>query len=660
MDLKLINQAINSLRILSLDGVENAKSGHPGLPLGAAPMAYELWANHMNHNPKNPHWHNRDRFILSAGHGSMLLYSLLHMFGYEDMPLEELKQFRQWGSKTAGHPEFRHTEGIETTTGPLGAGVSTAVGMAVAEAHLAAVFNKENYPIVDHYTYALVGDGCLMEGVASEAMSFAGTQKLNKFIVLWDSNNITIEGNTDLAFREDVKKRMEAYGYNILVVEDGNDLEAISKAIEEAKQSKDKPTFIEVKTQIGYGSPLVGTSKAHSDPMGEEKALETRKNLGWENATPFEVPTEVYDHYKAIAYEKAKAEDKWNELLAAYKEEYPELGKKYEQYYCEDCPVDLLNDDEFWNFGDKDVATRAASGTILNRIKDSIPNLIGGSADLAPSNKTFLEGSESFDVESRQGRNIHFGVRENGMAAIANGIAMHGGLRSYCATFFVFTDYAKPMMRLASLMQAPTIFVMTHDSIGVGEDGPTHQPIEQLSMLRAQPNMIVYRPADARETAAGYYVALNQDRTPTTLALSRQNLPQLEGSSKEAIKGGYVISKAENAEGILIASGSEVSLALEAQKALKEKGVEVSVVSMPSLELFEQQSDEYKESVLPKSITKRVAIEAGASMPWFKYVGLEGKVLGIDKFGASAPANRIFEEYGFTVKNVVSLFESIK
>lgn len=654
------NKAINAIRILSLDGVEQAKSGHPGLPLGAAPMAYELWAHHLKHNPKNVKFKDRDRFVLSAGHGSMLIYSLLHLFGY-NMSLDDLKDFRQWDSKTPGHPEYMHTEGVETTTGPLGAGVATAVGMAVAEAHLAAVFNRENYPIVDHYTYTLVGDGDLMEGVSAEALSFAGTQKLNKLIVLYDSNKITIEGSTDLAFREDVKKRMESYGFKTLVVSDGNDLEAISNAIVEAKEHKEGPTFIEIKTQIGYGSPLVGTNKAHSDPMGEDKVAATRENLGWTNTTPFEVDQDVYDHYAELAKKGEKHEEDWNKLFSDYEKEYPELAHKFKDYYAEELPVDLLNDEGFWKHEDKDTATRNSSGNILNYVADKVENLIGGSADLAPSNKTFLNDYSSFDVESREGRNLHFGVREHGMAAIANGIMIHGGLRSYCATFFVFTDFMKPMMRLASIMHAPTTFVMTHDSIGVGEDGPTHQPIEQLSMLRAQPNMIVYRPADGTETSAGWLTALQSTQHPVTLVLSRQNLPQLEGSSKEALKGGYIISKAaEEANGLLMASGSEVSLAIDAQKALAEKGVHVDVVSMPSMELFEKQDKAYRDSVLNPELRTRLAIEAGAPQSWFKYVGLDGDVLGIETFGASAPAARIFEEYGFTVENVVARYEKLK
>lgn len=651
-------KAINSIRVLSVDAVEKAKSGHPGLPLGAAPMAYELFTNHMRHNPNNPHWHNRDRFVLSAGHGSMLMYSMLHFFGY-GLTLDDLKEFRQWNSKTPGHPEYGHTAGIETTTGPLGAGVATAVGMAMAEAHLAATFNKEGYPVVDHYTYTLVGDGCLMEGVASEAMSLAGSIGLDKLIVLYDSNKITIEGSTDLAFRENVRQRMEAYGYQTLVVEDGNDLVAIAKAIDEAKANKEKPSFIEIKTVIGYGTPLAGTSKAHSDPMGEEKVKAFRETIGWNSSEPFEVEDEVYHHFDDMKPRFQRYEDEWDELFADYRQEFPELAKQYETYYSKELPVDLVNDEAFWNYGDKPQATRNVSGAILNYLKNKVPNLFGGSADLAPSNKTEMTDMGWFTKENYTGKNIHFGVRENGMAAVTNGIVLHGGLRSYCATFFVFTDYMKPMMRLASLMEIPTVFVMTHDSIGVGEDGPTHEPIEQLSMLRAQPNMTVFRPADAKETAAGWLVALTQPKTPITLALSRQNLEQLNGSGPIAMKGAYVLTEHEKAQGILMASGSEVGLAVHTAKLLEEEGILVNVVSMPSQELFDAQPSDYKAKVLPKHLKKRLAIEAGATQSWYKYVGLDGKVFGIDRFGASAPGERIFEEFGFTKENLAEVFKSL-
>ena len=622
-------------------------------------MGYELWAHHLKHNPKNPNWKNRDRFVLSAGHGSMLIYSLLHLFGY-DLGLNDLKEFRQWGSKTPGHPEYRHTVGVETTTGPLGTGVSTAVGMAVAEAHLGAVFNRDKFPVIDHHTFVLVSDGDLMEGVSAEALSFAGTQKLNKLILLYDSNDITIEGGTDLAFCEDVKGRMEAYGFKTFRVEDGNDREALTKAIESAKEITDRPSFIEVRTQIGFGSPLAGTNKAHSDAMGPEKAAQTRKALGWVNDTPFEVDDDVYEHYHELAKRGESLEEAWNDLFNEYIKTYPELKELWDQYFGGQY-IDFLDDEGYWDFGKEAVATRSVSGKILNYVAGKVPNLIGGSADLAPSNKTTLEGYGSFNPGTREGRNLHFGVREHGMAAIVNGIALHGGLKAYGGTFFVFADFMKPMLRLASIQEIAPIFVLTHDSVGVGEDGPTHEPIEQLTMLRAQPNFTVFRPADARETAAGWLLALNGKRTPTALILSRQNLPQLEGSSKEAMKGAYIISKAEGeAQGIIIATGSEVQHGVKAQELLAGEGIHVNVVSMPSQELFDAQDEAYRESVLPSHLTKRLAVEAGATLGWYKYVGLKGKVHGLDRFGASAPAERIFEEFGFTGENVAHIYKTLK
>ena len=654
-------KAINSLRILALDAIETAKSGHPGLPFSGAPMAYELFSHHLKHSPSHPEWINRDRFVLSAGHGSMLMYSLLHLFGY-GLELDELKQFRQLHSKTPGHPEYGHTVGVETTTGPLGAGVATAVGMAMAEAYLAKKFNKENIELIDHHTYSLVGDGCLMEGVSAEALSLAGTLNLHKFIVLYESNNITIEGNTDIAFRENVQARMKAYGFNTWTVEDGNDLEAICKALSEAKADTSAPSFIEVKTIIGYGMPTQGTSKAHSDPMGAEKALQTRRNLSWDNETLFEVDQDVYDHYAALKQQLDQNYTDWIELLKQYEQQYPQDKVLLDQFYNEAIADQLIDDQDFWAIGkDQKMATRVASHKVLNYVKDKVVNLIGGSADLAPSNKTYLDGEGDFTTDDHGGRNLHFGVRENGMGAIMNGLAVHGGLRVYGATFFVFTDYLKPMMRLASLMNLPVTYVMTHDSIGVGEDGPTHQPIEQLSMFRAQPNTVVYRPADITETIAGWYVALTSRTTPTVLALSRQDLPALPGSSKEALKGGYVVSKlSDQPQGVLLASGSEVELAIKAQEALQQEGVLVNVVSMPSMELFLQQPKEYQCSVLPCSVKKRVAIEAGATQSWYQFVGLDGAVIGLDRFGASGPANQVFAELGFTVENVVETFKNLK
>lgn len=652
-----INQkAVNALRILSADQVQKANSGHPGLPLGAAPIAYSLWANNMNHNPKNPNWENRDRFILSAGHGSSLLYSLLHMFGY-GLSLEDLKSFRQFGSLTPGHPEYKHTAGVESTTGPLGAGVSTAVGMAMAEAHLAAKFNKDGYPIVDHYTYALTGDGCLMEGVAYEALSLAGTLKLDKLIVLYDSNRITIEGDTDLAFTEDVAARFEAFGYHVQLVEDGNDLDALNAAIAKAKADKERPSLIICKTQIGYGCPAkVGKASAHGEPLGEDNIVELRKFLGWENQTAFEVDAEIYDHYKALAEEGAKKEEAWKAMFAEYATKYPEDARLWDEYFAKPDVQKIIDSEEYWAHEDKAMATRAVSGDIINKLKDVYPNLVGGSADLAPSNKTEMKGQGYFSATDRSGRNIHFGVREMAMTAITNGIYLHGGLNPYCATFFVFSDFMKPMIRLSSLMGLPVTFVLTHDSIGVGEDGPTHEPIEQLAMLRSIPNLNIFRPADYTETAAAWASAIGSEATPTAIVLTRQNLPQLEGSSKEAFKGGYILAEATNKDKIdliIMASGSEVELALGAKEELEKEGKSVRVVSVPCMDVFEAQSPEYIEEVLPSAVRTRLAVEAANPMPWYKYVGLDGDVVAMDTFGASAPAKVLFDHFGFTVANVV-------
>ncbi len=657
-----INQkAVNALRILSADQIEKANSGHPGLPLGAAPIAYELWANHMNHNPKNANWENRDRFILSAGHGSALLYSLLHMFGYEGMTLDQLKNFRQFGSLTPGHPEYRHTVGVESTTGPLGAGVSTAVGMAIAEAHLASEFNKEAYPVVDHYTYALTGDGCLMEGVAYEALSLAGTLKLDKLIVLYDSNNITIEGDTKGAFTEDVAARFESFGFQVQTVEDGNDLEAVGKAIENAKADKQRPSVIICKTHIGYGSPKQDSAGVHGSPLGAEGVSALRKNLSWESDEAFLVGEDVYAHYNEIAKANAEKEEAWNKMFAEYAAKFPEEKKKWDEYFGE-FDASKLESEEFWAYENKSMATRATSGNIINKLKDMYSNLIGGSADLGPSNKSEMNGETFFSAEDRSGRNIHFGVREMAMTAITNGIYLHGGLRPFCATFFVFSDFMKPMIRLASLMGLPVAYVLTHDSIGVGEDGPTHEPIEQLAMLRSIPNLNVFRPADYTETAVAWAQAMKSEKTPTAIVLTRQGLPQLEGSSKEAFKGGYVVSEASNKENIdliLMASGSEVELAIKAQKELEAEGKSVRVVSMPCMDIFDAQDSQYKESVLPANVRARVAVEAAAEMPWFKYVGLDGKIVGMTSFGASAPAGELFKHFGFTTENLVAVSKSV-
>lgn len=653
--------SVNAIRILSADQVQKANSGHPGLPLGAAPMAYELFAKHMKHNPSNPKWANRDRFILSAGHGSAMLYSILHLFGYEDSPIEELRKFRQLGSLTPGHPEYGDTIGVEATTGPLGAGMANAVGMAIAEEHLAAVFNKNGYPIVDHYTFAIGGDGCMMEGITSEAFSLAGTLGLNKLIVMYDSNQISIEGDTDVVFEENVQKRFEAYGFQTIMVEDGTDLKAIDKAIELAKAEKNKPTLITVKTEIGYGSAKEGLASAHGEPLGEDNVVGLRQNLDWPSEKAFDVPTEIYDHYQAIAKENEKIEEEWNSLFEEYSKKYPQMKELWNKYHDEDIAVDLIDNEEFWSYGANSEATRSISGKIINRLKDIIPGMVGGSADLNPSTKTYMNDEGGFSKDNPKGRNIHFGVRELAMAGIGNGLTLHGGLKPFVSTFFVFSDYMKPMMRLASIMKIPMTYVFTHDSIGVGEDGPTHEPIEQLTMLRGTPNMTVFRPADATETIAGWYNAMTSKETPTALVLTRQNLPSLDGSSKEALKGGYIIedSKKDVPDAIIIASGSEVQLGIEAKVKLETEGIDVRVVSMPSMELFEKQSEEYKEKVLPRIVRARVAVEAGSATSWGKYIGLDGAYICMTTFGASGKAEEVFEEFGFTTGNVINTVKSV-
>ena len=654
--------SVNAIRVLSADAIQKANSGHPGLPLGTAPVAYELFAKHMNYNPHNPDWVNRDRFVLSGGHGSMLLYSLFHLFGIGNLSLEEVKNFRQFGSLTPGHPEYGHTVGVEATTGPLGQGMAMAVGMAMAEAHLSSVFNKEGFPVVDHYTYVLGGDGCMMEGISSECFSLAGTLGLSKLIVFYDSNNISIEGSTDIAFTEDVVTRFKAFGFQTIEVEDGNDLEAIGKAIEEAKADKTRPSLIKVNTLIGYGCPAKqGKASAHGEPLGVDNVAALKENINWPCKGDFEVPKEVYDHYKELADNMAKAEDKWNELFAAYVEKYPEMKELWDNYFDGYDMSDLFNSDEYWAKGDKPEATRSTSGTILNMIKKVMPNLIGGSADLAPSNKTNMKNACDFSKDNYAGTNLHFGVREQAMAAIGNGLALHGGLKAFVATFFVFSDYVKPMARLSALMKLPLTYVFTHDSIGVGEDGPTHEPIEQLAAFRSLPDFTVFRPCDRTETAAAWMYAVENECGPTGLVLTRQNLPQMEGSSKDALKGGYVIAESEKAvpDAIIIASGSEVSLAVNAKEELKKSGIDVRVVSMPSMELFDKQSAEYKESVLPNAVRKRVAVEALSDFGWYKYVGLDGKVIAMEGFGASGPAATLFEHFGFTVDNVVKTVKEV-
>jgi len=654
-------KSVNAIRILAADAVQKANSGHPGLPLGAAAMTYELWAHHMNHNPADPNWKNRDRFILSAGHGSTLLYSLLHLYGY-GLKVEDLADFRQMDSLTPGHPEYGHTVGVEATTGPLGAGLGMAVGMAMGEAHLAAVFNKPEYPVVDHYTFVLGGDGCMMEGISSEAFSLAGTLGLSKLIVLYDSNQISIEGSTDIAFTEDVQKRMEAFGFQTLTVEDGNDTAAVGKAIEEAKADKTRPSFITVKTQIGYGCPAKqGKASAHGEPLGADNVTALKETLGWESMDAFYVPEDVYANYRNLAAAGADAQANWDKLFAGYAKAYPELKKLWDEYYDETIGRKLYDDEAFWAYDDKPQATRNLSGTLINRLKTAVPGLIGGAADLAPSTKTYMNDMGDFSKDNYAGRNLHFGVRELAMAAIGNGLALHGGLRAYVSTFFVFSDYTKPMVRLSALMNLPVTYVFTHDSIGVGEDGPTHEPIEQLAMLRAVPNLNVFRPADATETAAAWYHAATVTNAPTALVLTRQNLPQLAGSSKEALKGGYILEDSTKAEpdAILIASGSEVSLAVEAKNMLAGEGIDVRVVSMPCMDLFEQQSQEYRDAVLPKSVRSRVAIEALSDFGWGKYVGLDGACVAMHGFGASAPAEQLFEKFGFTVERVVEVTKSV-
>ena len=642
--------SVNAIRVLSADAIQKANSGHPGLPLGAAPMAYELWANHMNHNPKDPEWKNRDRFVLSGGHGSMLLYSLLHLFGYGNLSIDDVKNFRQLNSLTPGHPEYGHTVGIEATTGPLGQGMAMAVGMAMAEAHLASVFNKDGYDIVDHYTYVLGGDGCMMEGISSEAFSLAGTLKLNKLIVLYDSNNISIEGSTDIVFTENVIERMNAFGFQTIEVEDGNDLTAIGKAIEEAKADKDRPSFIKINTLIGYGCPAKqGKASAHGEPLGVDNVTALKENINWPCKEAFEVPQKVYDNYKAIADKLATVEDSWNELFDKYAKEYPDMKEKWDNYYNGYDMSELFDSEEYWAKSEKDEATRSTSGTILNQIKKFMPN------------KTNMKDAGDFSKDNYGGSNLHFGVREQAMAAIVNGIALHGGLRPFAATFFVFSDYTKPMARLTALMKLPVVYIFTHDSIGVGEDGPTHEPIEQLAAFRSLPNFCVYRPCDRTETAAAWMHAIQSKDEPTALVLTRQNLKQQAGSSKEALKGGYILEDSTKAEpdAIIIASGSEVALATGAREELLKEGIDVRVVSMPSMDEFEKQSEEYKQSVLPNSCRKRVAVEALSDFGWYRYVGLDGKVVGMTGFGASGPAGQLFEKFGFNVENVVNTVKSV-
>lgn len=656
--------AINAIRTLSIDAIEKANSGHPGLPMGAAPMAYTLWTKQLRHNPQNPNWYNRDRFVLSAGHGSMLLYSLLHLGGY-GLEMEEIKNFRQWNSKTPGHPEYGHTVGVEATTGPLGQGIAMSVGMAMAERHLAATYNKPGKDIVDHYTFALCGDGDLMEGVAAEAISLAGHLKLDKLIVLYDSNDISLDGDLEKSFSENIQKRFESYGWNYLKVADGTDIVEINSAIEKAKQNTGGPTVIEVKTVIGFGSPnKSGKADSHGAPLGFDEVALTKAAYAWEHE-PFCVPNEVYDTFKAASeVQGVQAEAAWNELFESYKNEYPELAAQFVNAMENKLPENFASELPVYEAGTA-VATRSSSGDAINAIAKTTPSFFGGSADLAGSNKTTIKGAGDFFAETPEGRNIWFGVREFAMGAALNGMALHGGLNVFGGTFFVFSDYVRPAIRLSALMGLPVTYVFTHDSIAVGEDGPTHEPIEHLASLRAMPNLSVIRPADANESVAAWKLAVESKSTPTVLVLSRQNLPVLDVATETVYegveKGAYVVSASakETPDALLIATGSEVGLAVEAKKALLAEGIDASVVSMPSMDRFEKQSKEYKESVLPKAVTKRLAIEMGASLGWHKYVGFEGDVLAIDKFGASAPEKIVLKEYGFTVENVVAKVKAL-
>ncbi|MEG1547345.1 MAG: transketolase [Clostridia bacterium] len=645
------SKAISTMRVLTADAVQKANSGHPGLAIGASPMAYALWRQ-MRHNPKDPNWAGRDRFVLSAGHASMLLYSLLHLFGYE-LSMDDIKEFRQWGSKTPGHPEYMHTAGVEATSGPLGQGIAMATGMAMAQAHLAAVFNRDGYPVVDNYTYVLMGDGCMMEGVASEAASLAGTMKLGKLIALYDSNRITIEGSTDITFTEDVAARFSAYGWHVQQVEDGEDIDAIDMALSAAKAENCKPSLIIVHTDIAHGTPKQGKSSAHGEPLGAENILAMKQALGWEY-DEFTVPEDVAAHFAAMLSHFAAMQQQYDDMMISYKAAYPELYAQWQAWHDDKLPEKLLNDKSLWQ-AEGPKATRATGGDCLNKLCAYLPNMFGGSADLAPSNKTEMKGRGYFEPNSYDGANIHFGVREFAMAAACNGMALYGGIRPYCATFLVFMDYLKPAIRLAALMKLPVMYILTHDSIGVGEDGPTHQPIEQLASLRAIPGTLTFRPADAKETAACYIAAL-QSRMPSAFALTRQNLPQYAETGIAAMRGGYILREPKGGpDVILIATGSEVELIYKAADILSVQGYTARLVSMPCVELFEQQDKEYRESVFPRSITKRVAVEAGTSFGWDRFTGLDGKVVSIDHFGASAPAGRLFSEFGMTAQRVAAV-----
>ena len=650
MNTPIQDLTINTIRMLSAEGVEKAKSGHPGMALGAAPIIYTLFSKFLKFNPNNPKFRDRDRFILSAGHASMLNYSALHLFGY-NVSMEDIKNFRQLGSKTPGHPEYGHTDGIETTTGPLGQGIANAVGMAVAESHLSSVFNRPGFNIVDHYTYALCGDGCMQEGIQYEAASFAGTYGLNKLILFYDKNDITIEGGIDITFREDVGARYEAMGWFVQKVVDGNSVEEIESAIKKAKAQKKKPSLIIVKTTIGYGSPLAGSEACHGAPLGQENYNKTRENLGYKEQ-PFTVSADVKKHIEKLIEKGGQIEKDYKELLGLYSLNYSKEAKEFENWLSGKNIPDLIKINDLWKF-DKPDATRNTSYTVLNKLAEIIPNLMGGSADLAHSNKSYMKSRSDYLPENKSGSNMHFGVREHAMAAIANGMYLHGGLNVYCSTFFVFTDYMKNAMRLSALMNIRVIYILTHDSIGVGEDGPTHQPVEQLIGLRSIPGFKVFRPADGKETTAAWISALTGEG-PTALVLTRQNLPQYCNSGENALKGGYILEDCENAvpDALLIASGSEVELMVKARAALKAKGINARVISMPCMELYDKQSEEYKESVMPKNVRLRVACEAASPYSFYKYTGIDGAVIGMETFGASAPYDKLLEKFGFTVDNV--------
>lgn len=650
---------INTIRMLSADCVQAANSGHPGMPMGAAPMAYVLWTKFLRHNPRNPNWPNRDRFVLSAGHGSMLLYSLLYLTGY-DLTLEDLKNFRQWGSKTPGHPEFRVTPGVETTTGPLGQGFANGVGMAMAERFLAARFNRPGHQIVDHYTYAIVSDGDLMEGISHESASLAGHLRLGRLIYLYDDNHISIEGNTDITFTEDRAARFQAYGWHVEVVEDGNDLEAIEEAIQRAKDETERPSIIAIRTHIGYGSPgKQDDPSAHGEPLGEEELARTKENLGWPTEPMFYVPSQALEHLRKAIETGEKLEAQWNKSFERFRANYPKLAQEFEAWMKGVLPDGWADEIPAFDANTKGMATRAASGLILNQIASKVKNLIGGSADLAPSNKTLIKGGKDFQAPSYEGRNIRFGVREHAMGAILNGMALHGGIIPYGGTFLVFSDYMKPAIRLAALMGLKVIYIFTHDSIGLGEDGPTHQPIEQLASLRAIPNLTVLRPADANETAEAWKTALQIQNAPVALVLTRQGVPVLDRNhfppAHQLQNGAYVLAAwdEEKPDLILIATGSEVHIALEAAQQLKGKGIKVRVVNIPSWELFDQQSQAYKEEVLPSSVWRRIVIEAGCGFGWHKYAGDKGRIIAVERFGASAPYKVLYQEFGLTKDRIV-------